>query len=45
MSEISRKREALLAVYSGPEWRQKVLKMSDQQIIAIFMRLKIQGKV
>lgn len=40
-----KEREALKAAYSGPKWRQKVNKMSDGQVVAIHMRLKLQGKL
>lgn len=39
------KREALKAAYSGPQWQARVAKMSDSQVIAIYLKLKEQGKV
>jgi hypothetical protein len=36
---------ALLTVYSGDAWKQKVKKMSEKQITAIYLRLKGQGKL
>lgn len=38
-------REALKGVYSGDEWLQKVARMSEAQVNAIFLRLRKQGKV
>lgn len=45
MDDISRKREALIAAYPGKSWRKKVTKMSDSQVVAVYLRLKQQGKV
>lgn len=45
MDDVSKKREALIAAYSGDKWRKKVLAMSDTQVIAVFMRLRKQDKV
>lgn len=41
----SAKREAVKAAYPGNAWQQKVQKMSDNQIVAVYFRLKAQGKV
>jgi hypothetical protein len=38
-------REALKGVYSGDKWQQKVDNMSPDQVNAIFIRLRSQGKV
>lgn len=38
-------REQLKGVYKNPTWARKVDKMSDEQVIAIFQRLKAQGKL
>jgi hypothetical protein len=43
--KIDQKREALKGAYSGEKWIVKVDKMSDEQIIAVYNRLKSQGKV
>ena len=40
-----KEREALKTVYSGAKWIQKVNKMPDDQVVAIYMRLKLQGKL
>lgn len=45
MNDIERKREALIAAYPGPKWRRKVIAMTESQVIAVYMRLKNQGKV
>ncbi len=42
---ISQKREALKGAYSGEKWIEKVNNMSDEQVQAIYLRLKGQGKV
>ena len=41
----NKEREALKAAYPSNKWAQKVNKMSDSQVIAVYMRLKLQGKV
>jgi hypothetical protein len=43
--KIEKKREAVREAYSGEKWKDKVDKMSDDQITAIYIRLKTQGKV
>lgn len=45
MDDISRKREALFAVYPSKKWSDKVKAMSDSQVIAVYLRLKAQGKI
>lgn len=46
MDDVSQKREALKAAYStSRRWATKVNKMSDSQVIAVYLRLKSQGKV
>lgn len=45
MDEVSTKREALKGAYSGAGWASKVQKMDDAQVIAVYLRLKAQGKV
>lgn len=37
--------EAVMRTYSGEAWRKKVRKMSADQIAAIYLRLKAQGKL
>lgn len=38
-------RERLKKVYSSTAWSQRVDKMSDSQVIAIYRRLQAQGKI
>ena len=45
MDDVSRKREALKAVYPSKRWATKVNNMSDNQVIAVYLRFKSQGKV
>lgn len=40
-----RERELVKKAYTGERWANKVNRMSDQQIIAIFFRLRRQGKI
>lgn len=42
---IQQKRDAVKGAYSGQKWKDKVDLMSDDQILAIYIRLKHQGKV
>lgn len=39
------KRDALKEVYRGGKWIQKVNEMTDEQVTAIYLRLKQQNKV
>ena len=39
------KREALKAAYPGQVWQEKVTKMPESQVTAIYLKLKQQGKV
>jgi hypothetical protein len=46
MNDISRKRELIKRAYSPSlTWPIKVDKMPDTQVIAIFFKLKKQGKI
>lgn len=46
MDDISKKREAVIAAYPGSsKWKSKVTKMPEDQVIAVYLRLKAQGKV
>lgn len=38
MSDIERKRAFVYDLYSGRGWKKKVAKMSDAQVVAIFLR-------
>lgn len=41
----NQKREALKSAYSGEKWIAKVNGMADKQVVAMFLRLRSQGKV
>lgn len=38
-------RQALLKVYKSQKWANKVKKMRDDQVVAIYLRLKSQNKL
>lgn len=38
-------REALKGAFSGRKWTTKVTNMSENQVTAVFLRLKSQNKV
>lgn len=38
-------REQLKKAYPSRRWWAKVDKMSDSQVVAVYMRLRLQGKV
>ena len=43
---VEKEREAVLKIGLFPnQWKEKVNKMSDNQILAIYLRLKSQGKL
>lgn len=41
----TKERQAVRAAYSGPIWALKVDQMEDDQIVAVYMRLRITGKI
>lgn len=41
----NQERELLKKAYPSKKWAEKVDKMSDSQVVAVFMRLKAQRKV
>lgn len=46
MSDIERKRSYVASLYPGPKWKNRVLKMPDSQVVAIYMREKAkEGEV
>ena len=45
MNTVDRKREAIKAVYPSPAWADKVKKMPDTQVAAVFLRLQRQNKI
>jgi len=42
---INQRRDNLKTVYPSPKWTHKVDKMSDNQVLAIYLRLQAQGKL
>lgn len=38
-------RAALISAYSGVAWKNKVKKMPEDQVQAVYLRLKAQGRV
>lgn len=38
MADIDQKRDFVMGLYKSPGWRAKVLRMPDNQVIAIYMR-------
>jgi len=46
VSDVEEKRKAIAEAYPGSlTWEDKVAKMQDSQVIAVYLRLKAQGKV
>ena len=45
MDDISKKREAVMGAYPNATWKNKVKLMSDQQIVAVYLRLKNAGRI
>lgn len=45
MDDILLKRNLVKSRYPGKEWDKKVDKMSDAQVIAVYMRLKAQNQI
>lgn len=45
MNSNEEKRQKLLAAYPSPTWREKVKKMTDGQVVAIFLRLRRENKL
>lgn len=43
MSQMTR--SLVASAYQGKTWQQKVAKMTDAQVAAIYLRLRKQGKV
>lgn len=43
--DIPQKRRLVKEAYDGKTWHDKVDKMSDQQIIAVYFRLKRTNKI
>lgn len=45
MDDNSLKREQLKKAYPSKSWEHKVNNMTDEQVVAIYLRLKSQNKV
>lgn len=45
MPTESKERAAVSNAYSGKDWKKRVKNMPDDQIAAIYLRLKSQGKI
>lgn len=45
MDNASTARQAVKKVYDNPTWAKRVDRMSDLQVVAIFMRLRLEGKL
>lgn len=43
--EVYQMREWVVSAYPGPRWKDKVKKMTDEQIIALYFSLIKQGKI
>ena len=42
---IDQMRSALAEVFSGPRWKQRVINMSDAQVIAMYKSMKEEGRL
>ena len=40
MTDINLMRDFVISLYNGPEWRKKVNRMPDDQVMAIYFREK-----
>jgi len=38
MTDINQKRDFVSNLYPGPKWKAKVRKMSDAQVVAIYLK-------
>lgn len=45
MPSDQQKRALVSNAYPGPDWAEKVAKMSDKQVAAIYIRLLAQNKL
>lgn len=43
--EVARMREAIKAVYASPRWADKVNKMPEAQVFAVYARFKRENKI
>lgn len=42
---VNMMREVIIKAYEGKKWREKVLSMPDNQVIAVYRRLQRKGVV
>lgn len=41
-----KEREHIISAYPDSKaWKEKVLRMTDSQVVAVYMRLRAQGKI
>lgn len=45
MDDIQRKRESLKTVYPNQTWSKKVDKMSDNAVVALYLKWRAQNKI
>lgn len=45
MNDIEQKRQAIASTYRSYSWAKKVKAMTDEQVIAVFLRFKQSGKI
>ena len=45
MDDIDLKRELIKTAYDSQSWADKVDKMSPAQVVAVYIRLKSEGKI
>jgi hypothetical protein len=43
--DVNQMRELLYTAYPGQKWSDKVKKMTDDQVTAVFLRLRAQKKI
>lgn len=44
-NDIEQKRIELKKIYRGPNWNNKVDAMSDNAIVAVYLKFKKEGKI
>jgi hypothetical protein len=44
-NDVEKARQAVMGAYPSKRWRDKVKEMREDQVIAIYMRLKAQNKL
>lgn len=45
MGTESKERDAVMNAYPGKSWQDKVKRMSDSQIVALYLKFKAQGRI